>query len=73
MFANFKLSHRGAIRRPPSIVTWIYSLNELAARYKISDTGAVVRMWNSMVARANQLTGGKAQSVNNVMEFDARG
>ena len=69
IFGNFILSHRGEIRKPPSILTWVFSLKKLRDEYSDSDAGAVIRQWNSKVTRAGQLQGGKAQGVKNVLEL----
>jgi hypothetical protein len=29
LFSNFKLSHRGSIRKPPNVVTWVFALSKL--------------------------------------------
>lgn len=69
MFANFKLSQRGAIRKPPNVASWVYALETLQQKHGESDTNSVVSTWNSSVAKANQLVGAKGMAVRNVLSL----
>jgi hypothetical protein len=69
IFSNFKLSHRGSIRKPPNTLTWVFALDKLQKEHGETDPSNVVSMWNSEVAKANQLLGSKASSVKNLLEF----
>lgn len=67
MFLNFGISHRSAIRRAPSVVTWVQVLQKL----KVAGSGTwtqVVKEWNSKAAKTNQLTGQKAVAVKLLMD-----
>jgi hypothetical protein len=68
VFENFKLSNRGAIRRPPSAITWMVALDALK-KDGDGDASAVVKTWNSQTAKSNQLLGAKAQAVKNLMDM----
>jgi hypothetical protein len=39
LFANFKLSHRGSIRKPPNVLTWVFALGKLQRNQAEADTG----------------------------------
>ncbi len=67
-FSNFKMSAQGAIRRPPNVVSWCVVLNRLR-NHGETDVGNVVRLWNAQSTRGSQLTGGKAQSVKNLLDL----
>ena len=67
--SNFKRSTRGAIRKPPSVITWVYTLDDLKEKCGDTDTGAVIRMWNQGATKASQILGSKAQAIKNVMEL----
>lgn len=69
VFANFKMSIRGSIRQKPNIITWVFAMVELAKRYKLTDSGAIVRAWNAMCSKGNALVGQKSQAVKNIMEL----
>lgn len=67
MFSNFQLSHRGAIRRPPNVISWCVALSKLQA--KGEDCATVIRAWNSQSTKSSQLTGQKAVGVKNLLEL----
>ena len=67
MKATMKLSCRGAIRQAPSVLTWINTLLNMQT-WGVNDTANLMREWNKTAARADQLTGGRAQAVQLVLE-----
>lgn len=69
VFGNFKMSARGAIRNPPSPVTWVFSLERLALECSETDSAAVIKVWNGQASKAQQLTGAKAVSVKHILEM----
>jgi hypothetical protein len=68
VFDNFKLSNRGSIRKPPSCFTWVGSLRKLDMNGDKA-TGAVVREWNAIAPKSDQIIGLKAQSVKAILEL----
>ena len=67
MFLNFSISHRSSIRRAPSVVTWVQTLN----RHKLAGASTwahIVKEWNAKVAKSSQLTGQKATVVKLLVE-----
>lgn len=66
MFANFLLSTRGAIRKPPHTFQWVDALTRLGHSTE-GHVATVIKDWNGRVARGAQLTGAKSMSVKNVM------
>ena len=67
VFANFRLSHRGSIRKPPNAITWVYCLEQLQEDHGERDASAVLKIWNVTSPKQSQIVGGKAQAVKNVM------
>lgn len=67
-FSNFKMSARGSIRKPPSLLSWCIMLQKLHKKGE-RDTAAVVRLWNSQAGKSHQLVGAKSTSVRNLMEL----
>ncbi len=67
LFANFQMSSRGSIRKPPHSLTWVAALRKLNVGGD-RDAGAIVRAWNATVSRASALTGAKSMSVRLVLE-----
>ena len=65
LFYNFKISHRGSIRRAPNAITWCCGLEITWEKHGEVDPGNVVALWNKSAAKGNALWAGKAQSVNN--------
>ena len=66
---NFAISHRGEIRKPPSVLSWVHSLTLLRDEYADGDAGSIIRQNNLQGTNASQLVGGKAQSVKNLMDL----
>jgi hypothetical protein len=67
LFSNFRLSHRGAIRKPPNAITWVCCLERLQSDHGECDAAAVLRVWNTSAPKASQIVGVKAMAVKNVM------
>lgn len=67
IFNNFKLSHRGSIRKPPNAVTWVAVLAELQAEHGEKDPAAVIRSWNDDAAKSDRIVGAKSMAVKNIM------
>ena len=68
LFYSFKLGGRGSIRKPPNLIDWTLSLRQLAARAGDTDSGSVVRMWNSQCTVSQQIVGRKATALKTLME-----
>ena len=66
-FHNFKLSLRGSMRRPPSVMSWVVVLHIMQGAGD-NDIGAIIRHWNKDSPKSAQLTGVKAQSVKHLLE-----
>ncbi len=66
LFANFALSARGSIRKPPHTLQWVAALKKLDAADEAS-ANSIIKAWNSQVARASHLAGAKAVGVRNVL------
>ena len=49
-FNNFKLSARGAIRKPPNVVSWVIMLTRMATAGD-KDVGTILRTWNRESAK----------------------
>ncbi len=70
IFNNFKMSHRGSIRKPPSAVTWVVVLAELEAEHGEKDPTAVIKSWNTEAAIGDRIVGAKSMAVKNIMKMD---
>ena len=66
IFANFRMSLRGAIRKPPNMLTWITVLQNLKG-HGYEDSGTVISRYNASVGPSSQLVGAKAVAVANLM------
>ena len=66
-FNNFKLSCRGAIRKPPNVISWVVMLGRMTEAGD-RDVGAILRQWNRDNVKAANVVGAKAQAVKNVLE-----
>ncbi|CAJ1413832.1 unnamed protein product, partial [Effrenium voratum] len=66
VFYNFRVSLRGAIRRPPNLLTWVGTLSQLKQK-GYEDSAAVISRFNSGVAKNFQLVGSKATAIGNLM------
>ena len=72
IFAAFKASSRGSIRKPPSIISWMVMLKKLQLSSAVSaatPTAGVVQRWNKTASRREQITGAKAQALKNCLEL----
>jgi hypothetical protein len=63
LFANFKLSHRGSIRKPPNVFTWVHSLEILMHEHGDHDVNTILRVWNSETSSGNQIHGAKGAAL----------
>ena len=68
LFANFKASHRGNVRKPPNCVDWVLTLEELHT-YGEMDSTLVIKEWNNVAVKADQITGTKALAVRNILSI----
>ena len=64
---NFKVSIRGELRRGPSIMTWVQTLQTLRG-FGESDSLAIIKRFNSDVPKENQLLNQKATAVKNLLD-----
>jgi len=69
LFANIKVSNRGAIRKAANCITWVWGLNHLKCEGGIADSGPVLRAWNAQVSRQHQIVGSRAQAVKNIIDY----
>ena len=67
IFANFKLSSRGALRRPPNVFTWVHSLEQLV--HTDSDINNVVRAWNEQASSGSSVVGAKAVALRLILSM----
>ena len=71
IYENFRLSARGAIRRPPNCLTWTSALLSLQSAGD-QDAGLIIKGWNSVCSGNAQLIGRKALAVRNMLERMSR-
>ncbi|CAJ1437658.1 unnamed protein product [Effrenium voratum] len=64
-----KKSTRGAIRKAPSAISWVYSLLNLAATSKNFDAGQLIKSWNDDAAKHDKLVGAKHQAVKVILDL----
>ena len=69
IFAAFKASARGSIRKPPSCVSWIVTLSRLEVAAPGMQAKSVVQRWNKKAASKDLLQGAKAQAIKNCLEL----
>ena len=60
------MSLRGSIRKPPSLLAWIGTLQGLK-QHGYEDSAAVISRFNGSVAKSFQLQGSKATAIGNIM------
>ena len=68
IFHRNKIDARGSIRKAPNVITWALSLHKLRLAGD-NDAGAIIREWNNTASRQQQLGGGKAQALKNVLDM----
>ena len=68
IFSTFNLSHRGAIRRPPKVISWCVALSKLATKGE-TDSASIIRAWNMQSVNSAQIAGQKMLGVKNLMEL----
>ena len=64
---NFQMGVRGAIRKAPSVWTWVSSLLSLGATAD-ADMTAVIKSFNEFAPTSEKLTGGKASAVRMILQ-----
>ena len=72
IFAAFKASSRGSIRKAPSVISWVVVLKKLqlsTAGSEATPTAGVVQRWNRTASKREQLSGAKAQAIKNCLEL----
>ena len=62
------MESRGSIRKAPNVITWALSLDKLR-QVGDKDAGAIIKEWNNRASRQQQLVGGKAQALKNVLDM----
>ena len=67
IFHRNKIEARGSIRKAPNVISWALSLDKLRHAGD-KDAGAIIRAWNTGASKQQQLVGGKAQALKNVLE-----
>lgn len=65
---NFRASNRGALCRPPSILTWVQSVKQLRDQGLSIDLQSIVKKFNVGTPKQRQLVGQKAIAVRNLLE-----
>ena len=68
IFHRNKIESRGSIRKAPNVITWALSLDKLRLAGD-KDAGAIIKEWNNRASRQQQLVGGKAQALKNVLDM----
>ena len=68
VFHRNKIDARGSIRKALNVISWTLALAKLRASGD-KDVGAVIKAWNGEASKQQQLTGGKAQALNNVINL----
>ena len=66
VFHRNKIDARGSIRKAPNVISWTISLDKLRHAGD-KDAGAIIRAWNNEASGQQQLVGGKAQALKNVL------
>ena len=61
------MSHRGALRRAPSCITWVCVLEKFQKEHGERDHTALIKAWNAQNAKSNQIVGAKAHPVENIL------
>ena len=69
LFANFRISCRGNIRKAPSCLTWVECLASLRKKGDVNNPGAILQQWNRTATKEQQIVGTKSQAVKNLMEL----
>ncbi|CAK9007782.1 unnamed protein product [Durusdinium trenchii] len=64
---NFVTSIRGELRKGPTIMVWVQTLQTLRAHGE-DDSQAVIKRFNATVPKENQLLGQKAAAVKNLLD-----
>ena len=66
IFHRNKIDARGSIRKAPNVIMWALSLDKLR---QAGDTepGSIIKAWNNLASKQQQLVGGKAQALKNVL------
>ena len=68
IFHRNKIDARGSIRKAPNVITWALSLDKLRLAGD-KDAGAIIRAWNTEASKQQQIGGGKAQALKNVLNL----
>ena len=66
IFHRNKVEAGGSIRKAPNAITLAISLNNLS-KAGDTDAGAIIKAWNHEASKQQQLGGGKAQALKNVL------
>ena len=66
VFHRNKVEARGSIRKAPNVISWTVALAKLRAAGD-KDAGAIIKAWNHGASKQQQLVGGKAQALKNVL------
>lgn len=66
VLTNFRISIRGSLRRAPSLVTWVGVLANLQ-KHGYSEPADLIRKYNATVPKPQQLVGGRAVAVKNML------
>ena len=68
IFHRNKIDARGSIRKAPNAISWTSSLDRLRQAGD-KDAGVIMRAWNNEASKQQQLVGGKAQALKNVLDL----
>ena len=68
VFHRNKIDARGRIRKAPNVISWTLSHDKLRHAGD-KDAGAIIRAWNNEASKQQQLVGGKAQALKNVLDL----
>ena len=63
-----KIDARGSIRKAPNVIMWALSLDKLLQAGD-KEPGSIIKSWNNLASKQQQLVGGKAQALKNVLDL----
>ena len=66
IFHRNKIDARGSIRKAPNVIMWALSLDKLRQAGD-KEPGNIIKAWNNLASKQQQLVGGKAQALKNVL------
>ena len=68
VFHRNKIDARGSIRKAPNVIMWAFPLDKLRQAGD-KEPGSIIKSWNNLASKQQQLVGGKAQALKNVLDL----